>query len=762
MKKMRQMLAMLVAGVMVVSLAACGNSASTTESNDAASNTTSEAGETVTNDTPLVIACQDMSEKFSEFFASSVPDQNVADMTGVALITNDRAGQIIMNGIEGETHEYNGTEYTYYGLADVTVTENADGTVAYDFKLREDVNFSDGVNLTADDVIFSMYTYIDPTFDGGASMYALPIVGLDEYRAGTSTLLSLFCAAGRDNTDFTYFTEEQQNQFWSALDAAGETFANGIVEACIGYGLVSDMSEVALAAENWGFGGLAEDATAADFFQMIGDAYGWDVEAMEAEAGTVGLVDSLPEDVQAMIKVGVATGDSADYVAGIEKTGDYSVRVTLSELDATAIYQLGIAVQPLHYYGDADAYDYDAHNFGFTKGDLSLQRAKTTQPLGAGPYVFDKYENKIVYMTANPDYFLGAPKIANVQFKTTSEADNVPAVIQGTVDISEPSISKDALAQISGENSNGELDGDKLTVRLVDYRGYGYIGMNSQNVMVGNDAGSEESKDLRKAIATVISVYRDVVIDSYYGEAASVINYPISNTSWAAPQKSDPDYAVAFSTDVNGDPIYTEGMSEDEKYAAALDAAVGFLEAAGYTFTDGVITAAPEGAKTSYEIMIGGGGNGDHPSFGILTAASEAMKTIGFDLKINDLTDTSVLWSALEGGTAEIWCAAWSTTIDPDMFQIYHTEGGSTHYKINQPELDEMIMDARTNTDQNYRKAVYKECLDYVVDYAVEIPVYQRQECTLFSAERINVDTIVKDATSYYGWMTEINTLEMN
>ena len=171
--------------------------------------------------------------------------------------------------------------------------------------------------------------------------------------------------------------------------------------------------------------------------------------------------------------------------------------------------------------------------------------------------------------------------------------------------------------------------------------------MNSENVCVGGDNGSEASKNLRKAIATVISVYRDVVVDSYYGEAASVINYPISNTSWAAPQASDPDYKVAFSTDIDGNPIYTDGMTEDEKYAAALQASLGFFEAAGYTVTDGKLTAAPSGAKMGYEVMIGGGGQGDHPSFGILTAASEALKTIGFDLSINDLSDTSILWSAL-------------------------------------------------------------------------------------------------------------------
>ena len=32
----------------------------------------------------------------------------------------------------------------YYGPTDLTITENEDGTVYYDFKLRDDLTFSDG------------------------------------------------------------------------------------------------------------------------------------------------------------------------------------------------------------------------------------------------------------------------------------------------------------------------------------------------------------------------------------------------------------------------------------------------------------------------------------------------------------------------------------------------------------------------------------------------------------------------------------------
>ena len=703
-----------------------------------------------------------MSEKFSPFFAESVPDQNIVDVTQISLVYNDRSGEFIYNGIEGETTSYNGTDYTYYGPTDLTITENEDGTVYYDFKLRDDLTFSDGEPVTADDIIFSFYVFCDPTYDGNASVYSLPIEGMEEYRSGMSTLASLLAAAGEDNTEFTFWTEDQQNAFWDAVNDGGAAFAQEIVDYCVENG-VSEEGDVAGAAAQWGFDGLAADATAKDFFMAIGDKYGWSFTAMEAESAGSALSDLIPADVYAYATEGVETGDAAANISGIQKLDDKTVRVVLTEVSAPALQTMDIQIAPLHYYGDESQYDYDNNQFGFTKGDLSAIREKTTAPLGAGPYVFKSYENKTVYLEANESYYKGAPVTKELQFKETAEADKLPGVVQGTVDISDPSISKEVMAQICSENSNGEASGDVLTTALYDNNGYGYIGINSQNVKVGDDPSSEQSKDLRKAIATVISVYRDMVIDSYYGDAASVINYPISNTSWAAPQKSDADYEVAFSKDVDGNPIYTDGMSDDEKYAAALDAALGFFEAAGYTVTDGKLTAAPAGAKLSYEVMIGGSGKGDHPSFGILTAASEALKSIGFDLTINDLADGTIMWDALNSETAEMWCAAWQATLDPDMFQIYHSEGGSAnYYAIYSDELDELVMEGRTNTDQAYRKAVYKEALDFIVDYAVEIPVYQRQNASVFSTQRVNVDSIPQDLTTFYSYLNEIEKIQMN
>ena len=70
-------------------------------------------------------------------------------------------------------------------------------------------------------------------------------------------------------------------------------------------------------------------------------------------------------------------------------------------------------------------------------------------------------------------------------------------------------------------------------------------------------------------------------------------------------------------------------------------------------------------------------------------------------------------------------------------------------------------MDARTSMDQSYRKAVYKSCLDIIVDWAVEVPVYQRQNAIIFSAERVDLDIVTPDITTYYTWLREIQNIEL-
>ena len=780
MSNIKKILALVLALVMVFALCACGESNTPAPAESEAPTAEPEAPAVEENTSTLVYATSTFGQKFSPFFYTTAYDEEVVSNFTGGLLAADRGGAIIHHGIEGETVEYNGTDYTYYGMGDVDIVQNDDGSVDYNLTMRDDIVFSDGTPATIDDVIFGIYVMADPSYDGNSTVYALPIEGMADYYNSQQYLYNLLAEAGRDNTDFSLWDEATQTAFWASIDAAGAKLAQEIVDTVVGsyntdeYTGVIEATPDEIAADPalqvkfgmnmWGYGDAwTEGATVADFWAAIEANFDSVVEAAETESAGSSIWD-LMDDFADYDKL-VATGDDVPNIKGIIRTGDYSLTVHMTEYDATAIYNMSFIIAPLHHYGDVSKYDYDNNKFGFDKGDLSGVKAKTTEPLGCGPYIFKSYENGVVTMEANPTYFLGEPKTKTVLFKEGEDADYVPGIVTGTYDLAVPSISEETLNAITDANSNGELTGDTLTTILVDYRGYGYLGINADLVNIDGDPGSEESKALRKGFMTVLAVYRDTVINSYYGDRAAVIQYPISNTSWAAPQPADEGYRAAYSVDADGNDIFDSSMNDEQKYDAALKAAVTFFEKAGYTFdADGKVASAPAGAPESYEILIPGNGKQDHPTYGIATAASKALETIGIKLTVNDV-GSSVWNNALEGNTAQMWVAAWQSTADPDMYQVYHSSNAhgkgtnSNHYQVDDPALDALIIDGRTSADTEYRKSVYKQAMEIIMDWGVELPVYQRKDCTVASTIRVDCDTLPKDMTPYWGWKAEIETL---
>ncbi|MEG1291308.1 MAG: ABC transporter substrate-binding protein, partial [Lachnospiraceae bacterium] len=770
------LLSLLLVGVMTASmLTGCGK---TDEGNKDSSGTSEESKD---SGKPLVVGYAPFSQKFSPFFADTRYDREAVDMTQTYLLMPDRSGAIVKKGIKGETTSYNGTDYTYTGAADVDVAiDEATKDTTYTMKMRDDIKFSDGTTATIDDVIFSLYAFADTDYDGSSSLYSTPIKGMKAYRANSTAADSV--------------TPEMVT---AKLAAMPEELAKQISEKLIKPLLTSELawveSDVLTDIASFAAAGIKEGMTAGEAFAVLyakdtayvatgkddktilADViaqYGSDYVALATNYGDEKYFNAgaqaLAETAVIADMMAAGEGEEVPNISGVVRVDDYTMKVTTDGFDATVIYNLGIPITPLHYYGDESLYDYEKNSFGFTRGDLSIIRDKSDIPMGAGPYVFDKFENKTIYFTANKDYFKGTPKTTSVQFKESSEADKIPGVEQGTTDLTDPSGSKAAFEQIGDINGTGELEGKKIITNAVDNLGYGYIGCNADTVNVAGEPSSDASKNLRKAFMTLFSVYRDVNIDSYYGDAASIINYPISNTSWAAPQQSDSDYQIAYSVNAKGEPIYKDGMSADDKYAAALEAALGYFEAAGYTVSGGKVTAAPQGAKLDYEIIIPADGEGNHPSFGVLTDVKAALETVGITLNINDPSDPNVLWNALDAGTQNFFTAAWQATPDPDMYQTYYSsnivgKGGtnSNHYHIQDTELDNLIMEARSSDDQAFRKAEYKQCLDVILDWAVECPIYQRQNCIIYSPERINADTMTKDVTPFYNWWYEIENVEM-
>jgi peptide/nickel transport system substrate-binding protein len=98
----------------------------------------------------------------------------------------------------------------------------------------------------------------------------------------------------------------------------------------------------------------------------------------------------------------------------------------------------------------------------------------------------------------------------------------------------------------------------------------------------------------------------------------------------------------------------------------------------------------------------------------------------------------------LSTGSLEVWAAAWGSTIDPDMYQVYHKNStatsvyawgyreikSQTKYEVEQGiinDLSDLIDRARETTNKGVRTGLYEQAMGLVLDLAVEMPVYQRK-----------------------------------
>ena len=755
----------------------------------------------------------------SPFFYTTSYERDIVDLTQLDLVTMDRQAMIIENAIAGETRPFNGTSYTYTGPADVDIEINGTtGNTLYTFTLRTGMKFADGLPVSADDLIFTLYTFLDPSYDGSNAIRYLPILGLKEFQTQTTpeiyekyeNFYTSIYDLGKDHVwdPSDPWTQNQQTDVWYRLEEAlaievekivdyvVSNYTDEYAEMYIGFSpdevYANEGLQVAFGMRMWGFANVNKNTkvmtanctgrtwnlnyeypTLSDYTEEIRICYNDDYQAAfpyESADGT-DVYSEVKEDF--IVYWGPLDPDMIEgipNISGVQKISDTTVTIEIKGFEPASIYSLGVPITPLHYYGSTNKYDYALNMFGFDFGDLSLQHSKDNAPMGAGPYQFASNQNGVNFLGSNKYYYKGEPKINYIKFVEDTSHSLPGAIDSGSIDLAFTAYNSDRIAEIYAINSNGELSGDIITTAKIENLGYGYIGINSRLVKVGDDPASTASRDMRKAFSTILAVHRKPAIEAYYGpDGATLLEYPIVLSSWASPQPGDPGYQEAFSVDVDGTPIYTLGMTQSQRVAAAQQAALGFFEAAGFTVSGGTVTAAPAGAKLNYQVIVPGGGVGDHPAYGLLVAAQGTLSEIGITLDIWDVEDVNLLWDALGNGTQELWTAAWGSTIDPDLFQVYHSSNTfdqpdgthSNHYYIQDQALDVLIMQARSSDDQALRKQLLQQAFDIIMDWGAEIPNYCRNNFVLFSSQRINTSTITPDITPFWSWQNDIEDMSM-
>lgn len=466
--------------------------------------------------------------------------------------------------------------------------------------------------------------------------------------------------------------------------------------------------------------------------------------------------------------------------------------IKIKGVDPKAIWNFAFSVAPMYYYSDQEhiaKFDYVA-NFGVEYASPTFMTGvvanpdKNAVPVGAGAYAASKssggienisgsdfYNLGIVYYERNPYYVMGPAKIKKIRLKVIAANQMLNSLYAGEIDFVEPNAKPETIKKLNEKVSEG------IGNKSIRTSGYGYIGIN---------AGKVPDLAVRQAIMHSIDTQECV---DYYKSTASAIYRPMSLSSWAYP-KGATSYYPYVGGPVPKDlslvnPAYAEYvtslgkksgdyLSEAEQHAFLK----GLVESAGYTLNaNGIYVKGSH--KLEYKFTIAGEET-DHPAWKALWHSGEMLNKIGFAITVS--TDSNAL-KKLSSGLLTVWAAAWGSTIDPDMYQVYHKESSATSVlnwgykqilqnvggkydteKLLVEELSELIDDARKITDETKRARIYSQALDIVMQLAVELPTYQRNDLFAYNTNKIDVSTLTQDSelSPYKGLTSDLYKVSLN
>ena len=457
--------------------------------------------------------------------------------------------------------------------------------------------------------------------------------------------------------------------------------------------------------------------------------------------------------------------------------GEYDVlEISINGVDPKAIWNFAFAVAPQHYYAEGYTVDIEHDNFGVDYGSFDFMtkviqsQRNVTVPMGAGAYVATNNKNEdnvsgteffnsnVVYFKANPyfeesleaslpedstiDYHVNIEK---VRYQIVPANDALNMLQSGTVHYVTPQLTKDNASILNSIKSKGY---EQITV---DQLGYGYIGIN---------AGKIPNLYLRRAIMAAMDT--SLALQYYDAGTAEQIFWPMSTVSWAYPK------------DENGNNKQTNGHTYpyirfDE--AKAIDNIKDLMSKAydhgtGYSDADLKVTFTIAGSDLT-----------DHPTYQVFQTAAKLLNDCGWEVEV--IADTQAL-TKLSTGSLAVWAAAWGTTVDPDMYQVYHKNSNASSVRAwgypqilsNESayaeenrilnEMSEIIDQARETDNQAERTALYEKAMGYVLDLAVELPVYQRKQLYAYNGNVVDSASFPEEINPYSSPLDRIWEIKLN
>ncbi len=194
----------------------------------------------------------------------------------------------------------------------------------------------------------------------------------------------------------------------------------------------------------------------------------------------------------------------APELTGIEIVDQRTVKFHLSQVDAPSLTSIAIwSISPKHVFEGTEIAELEHHE-------------AITQPIGAGPYKFVRYEEgQFTELVAYENFHRGKPKLERIIVKVAAPETAQAELIAGQTDIAwvRPNASDFALYEENG-----------LKIHDMPANAYQYMGLNLKNSIL---------QDVRVRLAITHAIDRWAMVQNLFDGLAIVQVSHMSSVSWA-------------------------------------------------------------------------------------------------------------------------------------------------------------------------------------------------------------------------------------
>lgn len=419
-------------------------------------------------------------------------------------------------------------------------------------------------------------------------------------------------------------------------------------------------------------------------------------------------------------------GDT-DTFSGVEKVDDYTVKFIFEIPSVKALADTSMDIIPEHIFADVPVKDIPSHSASIDAGEI----------IGTGPFqLTEALENEQYVLTANEDYYLGAPKLDSITWKIVSASVAAGMLEQGELDYVPRDFPAADVATLEGN--------DTLTIFEQPQLGYQYLGFKVNHGP--NDSltdpetwePNEKLQDVELRQAIVHAIDRQSFIDGFLHGHGEILDAPFPEASWAY------------------NPDAVEGLAYDPDLAMQKLADAGYEDADGDGFVED-----PDGN----ELII----NLDYPVGNpvreqVAPVIKEQLEAVGIQVNLNTPREAPAHFDIIEENDTDLdlFLAGWSLgSTDPDPAVYNAGTAGYNYSRFLDEAQDELLREAVDPEfafdNQEFRREKYGEWAQLFIDNASTVPLYAESELHVYNnkLQGLNIKPFTFKDDTHEWYLTE-------